>query len=105
RMVALVYGGYKLIQWYGRCISQQGQEDRYRRQHRRSAELIYHTALRLEGWLVKACQFIGTRADILPSEYIEVLSRLQDQVPPRPFALIKQRIEEELRKPIQDVFA
>jgi predicted unusual protein kinase regulating ubiquinone biosynthesis (AarF/ABC1/UbiB family) len=30
---------------------------------------------------------------------------LQDQVPPRPFPLIQKRIEEELGKPIQDVFA
>lgn len=105
RMVAWVYGGYKLIQWYGWCISQRGQEDRYRRQHRRSAELIYRTALRLEGWLVKACQFIGTRADILPPEYIEILSRLHDQVPPRPFSLIRQQVEEELGKPLAEVFA
>ncbi len=105
RMVARVYGGYKLVQWCGWFLAQRGQDERYRRQHRRSAELIYRTALRLEGWLVKACQFIGTRADILPSEYIEILSRLQDQVPPRPFSLIEQRIVKELGKPIQEVFA
>jgi predicted unusual protein kinase regulating ubiquinone biosynthesis (AarF/ABC1/UbiB family) len=104
RMVALVYGGYKLIQWYGR-LTQRGQDDRYRRQHRRSAELIYRTALRLEGWLVKACQFIGARADILPPEYIEVLSRLHDQVPPRPFSLIRQQVEAELGKSLLEVFA
>ena len=46
-------------------ISQHGLDERYARHHRRSAELIYRTALRLEGWFVKACQFIGTRADIL----------------------------------------
>jgi len=105
QMVARIYGGYKLIQWYGRFITRRGQEEWYRRRHRRSAELIYRTALRLEGWLVKACQFIGTRADILPPEYIEVLSRLHDQVPPRPFAVIKKRIEEELSKPLDEVFA
>lgn len=104
-MVARIYGGYKLIQWSGRLVTRQGQEERYRRHHRRSAELIYRTALRLEGWLVKACQFVGTRADILPPEYIDVLSRLHDQVPPRPFAVMKQRIEEELGKPLEMVFA
>ncbi len=104
RMVVRVYGGYKVIQLYGRFISQHGQDDRYHRQHRRSAELIYQTALRLEGWLVKACQFIGTRADILPPEYIEVLSRLHDQVPPRPFALIQQQVEAELGKSLSEVF-
>src|SRR5215510_15657209 len=105
RMVARVYGGYKLIQWCGWCFSQHGQDDRYHRQHRRSAELIYRTALRLEGWLVKACQFIGTRADILPSEYIDVLSRLHDRVPPRPFAVIRRRIENELGRPLAEIFS
>ncbi|NOT55020.1 MAG: AarF/ABC1/UbiB kinase family protein [Deltaproteobacteria bacterium] len=105
RMVARIYVGYKWVQLRGRFISQHGQEERYARHHRRSAELIYRTALRLEGWLVKACQFIGTRADILPPEYVEVLSRLHDQVPPRPFAVMRQRIEEELGKPVADVFS
>ena len=105
QMVARIYGGYKRIQLCGRFISQHGQDERYARHHRRSAELIYRTALRLEGWFVKACQFIGTRADILPKEYVEVLSRLHDQVPPRPFAVMKQRIEEELGKPIAAVFS
>jgi predicted unusual protein kinase regulating ubiquinone biosynthesis (AarF/ABC1/UbiB family) len=105
QMVARIYGGYKLIQLYGRLFTQKGQNERYRRHHRRSAELIYRTALRLEGWLVKACQFIGSRADILPPEYIEVLSRLHDRVPPRPFVVMKEYIEEELGKPLAEVFS
>ena len=104
QLVVRMYAGYKLIQLYGRLISADGIEARYTRQHRRSAERIYRTALRLEGWLIKACQFIGARADILPGEYIEVLSRLHDKVPPRPFGLIKERIEAELEKPLDQVF-
>lgn len=104
QMVVRIYSGYKFIQLYGRFISPQGLNERYARHHHRSAELIYRTALCLEGWLVKACQFIGTRADILPPEYIEVLSRLHDKVPPRPFALIQQRVEAELKKPLAQVF-
>ena len=105
QMVARIYGGYKFIQWSGRLVSRTGQTERYRRHHRRSAELIYRTALRLQGWLVKACQFIGTRADILPQEYIEVLSRLHDRVPPRPFAVIRKHIEAELKQPLEKVFS
>jgi len=105
QMVARIYGGYKLIQLYGRFVSRKGQNERYVRHHRRSAELIYRTALRLEGWLVKACQFIGARADILPPEYVAVLSRLHDRVPPRPFAVMKKHIEAELGKPLAEVFS
>ncbi|MGE0826114.1 MAG: ABC1 kinase family protein [Candidatus Binatia bacterium] len=105
QMVVRIYGGYKGIQLYGHYISSSGQAERYARHHRRSAELVYRTALRLEGWLIKACQFIGTRADILPQEYIEVLSRLHDRVPARPFELMKARIEGELGKPLEEVFS
>ncbi len=105
QMVVRIYGGYKLIQLCGRFFSPDNLAARYARHHRRSAELIYRTALRLEGWLVKACQFIGSRADILPQEYIAVLSRLHDRVPPRPFAVIRQRVEEELGKPLAEVFS
>src|SRR5713101_3665494 len=105
QMVARIYGGYKLIQCSGRFFSQKNQAERYARHHRHSAELIYLTALRLEGWLVKACQFIGSRADILPQEYIEVLSRLHDRVPPRPFAVIRKHIEAELKQPLEKVFS
>jgi len=105
QMVLRIYSGYKFIQLYSRLFNPKGQTERYARHHRRSAELIYRTALRLEGWLVKACQFIGSRADILPPEYIEVLSRLHDRVPPRPFAVMKGRIEEELGRPLEAVFS
>lgn len=104
QMVVRIYVGYKSIQLYGRIVSAYGLDERYVRQHRRSAQLIYRTALGLEGWLIKACQFIGSRADILPDAYIEILSRLHDQVPPRSFAVMQQRIEAELGKPLSEVF-
>lgn len=104
RMVATIYAGYKWIQLRGRLSSDDGIEALYRRQHRRSAELVYRTATELQGLLVKSCQFMGTRADILPEEYIEVLSRLQDRVPPRPFSVIARVVERELRRPLADIF-
>jgi predicted unusual protein kinase regulating ubiquinone biosynthesis (AarF/ABC1/UbiB family) len=52
------------------------------------------------------CQFLGSRADILPDEYIEVLSRLQDKVPPRPLATLIPHVEAELGgRTIDEVFA
>src|SRR5262245_21466649 len=97
-LVVRVYGGYKLIQWTG------GGEARYARHHRRSAEGAYRLATRLEGLPIKVCQFLGSRADILPAEYVEVLSALQDRVPPRPFAQLRPYVEGELGSPLGDVF-
>jgi predicted unusual protein kinase regulating ubiquinone biosynthesis (AarF/ABC1/UbiB family) len=50
----------------------------------------------MEGLLIKTCQFISSRADVAPPEYVAVLSRLQDRVPPRPFKQVVQQIESEL---------
>lgn len=103
RMVGQIYLGYKAIQALEK-LGGARTDNLYRRQHRRSAELVYRTATRLQGLLIKSCQFIGTRADVLPDEYIEVLSRLQDRVPPRPFAEIAATVERELGRPLAAVF-
>ena len=60
-LVARIYGGYKLIQWT------RGDGVRLARHHRRSAEGAYRLATRLEGLPIKVCQFVGSRADILPA--------------------------------------
>ena len=55
--------------------------------------------------LIKASQFIATRADVLPDEWVSTLAGLHDRVPPRPFAMIRDRIESELGRPLDGVFA
>jgi ubiquinone biosynthesis protein len=104
RLVAQVYGGYKGIQLLGKVVGADRVRWMYHRQHHRAAELAYRTATQLQGLLIKACQFLGTRADILPQEYIDTLSQLQDRVPPRPYTQITALIEQELGRPLREVF-
>jgi ubiquinone biosynthesis protein len=47
---------------------------------------------------------MSTRADIFPPEYIEEFTKLQDQVPPVSFSDIKRVIEQELRRPLEEIF-
>jgi ubiquinone biosynthesis protein len=102
-LVARIYGGYKLIQTAGKLGARTGA--RYARHHRRSAERAYRLATRLEGLPIKAAQFLGSRADILPGEYVTVLSRLQDRVPPRPLATLTPLLARELGPRWRDAFA
>ncbi len=54
---------------------------------------------------IKLGQLFSTRADIFPPEYIQEFTKLQDQVPPVPFNHIRDIIQKELRRPLEDIFA
>lgn len=104
-LAAYVYVGYKSVQLWTRYISRRNRDALFRRQDLRAARAMYATAVRLEGLLIKASQFIATRADILPDEWVSTLSGLHDRVPPRSFKIIRRQIETELKRPLESVFA
>ncbi len=54
---------------------------------------------------VKIGQALASRADLLPPEYIVELRKLQDEVPPFPFAAARAVIEQELGCPPEEYFA
>ncbi len=53
---------------------------------------------------VKLGQMLSIRSDLLPPDIIASLARLQDQVDPVPFPVIRQVVEEELGGPIEERF-
>ena len=73
--------------------------------HRSAAVAIVRRAVRQQGLIVKAAQFLGSRADILREEYVEILSLLHDRVPPRPWDEMRPFVERELGGRIEDLFA
>lgn len=104
-LAAKIYLGYKTVQLWSRYVSSARKEVRYRRQDLRAARALYRASVRLEGLLIKASQFIATRADILPDEWVTTLGGLHDRVPPHPFAEIRAQVERELGRPIEAGFA
>ncbi|MBN1485239.1 MAG: AarF/ABC1/UbiB kinase family protein [Chloroflexia bacterium] len=54
---------------------------------------------------IKLGQVLSTRPDLLPPPFVEELTRLQDQVPPFPFAQARRQIESELGGPLERWFA
>ena len=103
-MLAHVYAGYKLISLLERREGEAWGRARRHRHHRRSAQRFHETATRNQGLLIKTAQFLSSRPDIVPDEYIEVLSTLQDEVPPEPFEVIRGVVESELGRPLDAVF-
>ncbi|MGA7120309.1 MAG: AarF/ABC1/UbiB kinase family protein, partial [Polyangiaceae bacterium] len=64
--------------------------------HTRNARRVYSTILRLQGLFIKVGQLLSIMANFLPPEFRAELEALQDQVPPRPYAEIQERLGREL---------
>ena len=70
---------------------------------RERAAVLLDTLLTLGPTFIKLGQLLSTRPDIMPKAYIDVLSSLQDDVPPAPWDESKLVIEDELG-PVERVF-
>ncbi len=53
---------------------------------------------------IKLGQTLSTRPDLVPVDFVQELSKLQDDVPPRPFSDVKEIIEAELDLPLEELF-
>lgn len=102
--VGRVYLGIKANQILARGLPHEQMRRRWRRFHRDSAEDVYRTAVDLRGMVLKGCQYLGARADLLPREWTEVLGRLQDRVPARSLPVVRRVVERELGRPLDQVF-
>ena len=69
----------------------------------RRARVLKETFVDLGPAFIKLGQMLSTRPDALPAEYVDVLSELQDKVPPAPWPEIEPVIEQELG-PVDEVF-
>jgi len=101
---ALIYLRIRGARLLAQVLRPSDMEERWSAVHRRNAEEIYELAVELRGLILKGCQFLGSRSDVLPPEYTETLSRLQDRVPPHPFASVRRMVEHELGQPLEKVF-
>ncbi|MFC0212396.1 ABC1 kinase family protein [Paenibacillus chartarius] len=54
---------------------------------------------------IKLGQIASTRSDLLPKDIVEQLEKLQDQVEPFPFEQVRDTIESELGRSIEELFA
>jgi predicted unusual protein kinase regulating ubiquinone biosynthesis (AarF/ABC1/UbiB family) len=73
------------------------------RKYIKHAEKTLSTFIALGPSYIKLGQWLSTRTDVLPQPYLEVLAKLQDDVPPSDFSLVQETIENEIGK-IDNIF-
>jgi len=95
---------YKLLGLRNTFASSAVRQERLKRLHAKNAYMLREHMIEMRGVLIKIGQFMSSRVDVLPEEYTDELSKLQDQVPPALFADIAQRVTEELG-PMDEVFS
>ena len=67
------------------------------------AETLLESLLTLGPTFIKLGQLLSTRPDVLPPEYVDVLTKLQDEVPPAPWSEARAVLEDELG-PVEERF-
>jgi len=95
---------YKLLALRNTFSSPSIRQERLKSLHAKNAYMLRERMVAMRGVLIKIGQFLSSRVDILPEEYTNELSKLQDQVPPTPYEDIARRVTEELG-PMDEVFS
>jgi predicted unusual protein kinase regulating ubiquinone biosynthesis (AarF/ABC1/UbiB family) len=100
-----IYLGIRANRFIAERLRPRDMRERWQRFNHTSAQSVYEAAIELRGLILKGCQFLGSRADVVPREYVEVLSKLQDRVPAKPFSVVKRTLERELGGELDELFA
>jgi len=95
---------YLSLFWTAKLFGRAYREQNIKAVHQANAKRVYATILELQGLFIKVGQLLSIMANFLPEEFRQELEGLQDQVPPRPYAEIAPRIEEELGAKVDDLF-
>ena len=65
----------------------------------------YNAMLQLKGMWVKFGQYLSSRNDLLPDEYLPIYTKLQDRINPRPIDDVRAVIEADFGRPVAEVFS
>jgi len=92
----VVIASYLWLSTRGRFFGRSWRDARVGAVHTRNAKRVYRTILRLQGLFIKVGQLLSIMANFLPPEFRGELEALQDQVPPRPYGEIEERLRSEI---------
>ena len=102
---AVVMFSYARLWFLKKIFGQKWYNRRIVALHIHNAERVRDAILQLNGLFIKLGQMLSILTNFLPEAFQKPLEALQDQIPPRPFELVRERILRELGKPIEELFA
>lgn len=108
RTFFMFVGFFVQFWWLGktkRWMSKERRDRKHQAIYLSQAKKFTATALDMGGLIIKLGQFVSSRVDILPKEYTDTLSELQDSVAPVATEVILKRVEEELAGTIPEIFS
>lgn len=82
-----------------------GADEQHRRERRQQALALKEALQEAGGAFVKLGQLLSTRPDVLPQEFRDELSALQQKVAPAPWSAVEAQLVAALGAPLDDVFA
>lgn len=101
-VVLLSYAGLMIR---GKLFGASYYEKRILALHLRNAERVKNAILQLNGLFIKIGQMLSILSNFLPEAFQKPLEALQDNIPPRPFAQVRERIEREFGKGPEHLFS
>jgi predicted unusual protein kinase regulating ubiquinone biosynthesis (AarF/ABC1/UbiB family) len=96
---------YKKAKFAAIFLSPEASDGYYKSLHKKNAALIRTKAIEMKGLMIKVGQFLSSRIDFLPDEYIAELSQLQDSIPPHDYGAIRDQIIGELGHSPEEIFS
>ena len=100
-----VGAAYRLHITKAAFMSRSRAERAQKKLHAKSARRLYKLSVAHGGAFLKLGQMLSARPDLLPEAYVRELSKLQDAAPALPFRIIRGAVEQELGRPLSEVFA
>lgn len=99
-----IYVHYKRAQTHTRNLTEEIKYAYFNNKHYQFSELIWRNISDLRGWWIKVGQFLSTRGDLFPKEYVTYLSKLQNIMPWIEWNIIEGILREELDQDLKKIF-
>ena len=104
-LTARILTGYLWLRLWRPVLGPSLYNDRLTARHRRTSKRLVAAILELKGLYIKVGQLISILTNFLPADFRAELEQLQDAVPARPLDEVVTRIQKELGKSPDELFA